>query len=493
MLFVCSEATPFAKTGGLAEVAGVLPRHLAARGHDVRLVMPRYASVPRDTLTPVAGLASVAVPFGHYGVVTVEVLAGVIPGSDVPVWFVDHPPTFGREGLYVDPATGHGYSDNAARFALLSRAALEVARAADLAPDVVHVHDWHTAVVPVMLNTVYRDDPRLGRAASVLTIHNMQHQGWADKGLIDLLGVGWGEFTHLSLEAWDQVNLLKGGLYHATLVNTVSPRYAREIATPAFGHGLDGVVRDRGGDCRGILNGCDYDVWDPATDRYLPARYDADDLSGKAACKEALQRELGLEVRADVPVLAVVSRLAEQKGLDVLLAALPRVLGLGVQVALLGSGERWLEDAFIGASLAHPGRVGVRIGYDEQLAHRIEAGGDLFVMPSRFEPCGLNQMYSLAYGTPPIVAAVGGLDDTVTSYHESTDSGTGFKLHDLSPGALFDTIAWAVWALRERPEAFGRLQRRGMAERFTWERAARAYEDLYGEAVARRVGRERRA
>lgn len=488
VLFVCSEATPFAKTGGLAEVAGVLPRHVADRSHDVRVLMPLYSAIDRAALRPVAGAAAIPVPLGPLGTATVAVLEGRLPTSDVPVWFIDHPPSFARAGLYVDPTTGLGYPDNAARFVLLSKAALEVARALELRPDVVHLHDWHTAVCAVLLNTVYRDVPGLGSAASVLTIHNMQHQGWGDKALIDVLGVGWAEFQHLSLEAWDQVNLLKGGLYHATLVNTVSPRYAREIATPAFGHGLDGVVRDRGGDIRGILNGCDYEVWEPSTDRHLPARYDADDLTGKAVCKEALQRELGLEARADVPLLVLVSRLAEQKGLDVFLAALPRVLALDVQVALLGAGDLALEEAFSAAARRHPGRIAVRIGYDEPLAHRLEAGGDLFVMPSRFEPCGLNQLYSLAYGTPPIVTAVGGLDDTVTSFHEATGTGTGFKLYDLSPGALFDTIGWAVWAWYERKDQFRALQRRGMAERFTWEHAARRYEDLYGEAVARRKG-----
>lgn len=488
VLLVASEAVPFAKTGGLADVAGVLPRFLAALGHDVRVVMPRYYAIDPSgpsELTPVGG--PLGVPMGIVGTLWCRALEGRLPGTEVPVYFIDFEQYFGRASLYVDPVTREGYPDNDNRFVFLSRAALELCRLLDWGPDVVHCNDWHTAAVPVFLNTAYRDDPLLGDAATLLTVHNLEHQGVFYAGLMEVLGVGWEHFTHLGLEFDGQVNLFKGGLYHATLINAVSPGYAREIQTPRFGHGLDGVVRDRAADLHGVLNGIDYDEWDPATDVHLAANYDAADLSGKLTCKRALQAELGLPAR-DVPLIGMVTRLAHQKGIDVVAAALPRILEMDVQVALLGTGEAWAHEQLPRIAEAHPERFACRIAYSEPLAHRIEAGADLFLMPSRFEPCGLNQLYSLAYGTPPIVHAVGGLDDTVENYDAEADTGTGFKMHDLHPAAIYDTVGWAVHTWFNHREAFDRLIRRGMAKRFTWDGAAREYEALYREAVRRRTG-----
>ena len=475
-----AEAVPFAKTGGLADVAGVLPRFLAAAGHDVRVVMPRYYGIDRDNLTD---LGALGVPMGVIGELWCGVFEGRLPNSDVPIYFLDYEQYYGRKGLYNEPGGG-GYLDNDNRFTLLSRGALQICKRLDFAPDIVHCNDWHTAAIPVFLNTLYRDDLHLGDAASVLTIHNMQYQGRYYSGLMNVLDVGWKHFNHLELEFDDQVNLLKGGISHATLWNAVSPRYAWELRTPAFGHDLDGVARDRERDLRGILNGIDYDEWNPATDPHLPAHYDVDDLSGKAKCKAALQREMGLPVR-DVPLIGIVSRLVHQKGVDILADALPRILDLDVQFVLLGSGEKPAEERFRAIAAEGWPNFACHIGYSNPLAHRIEAGCDLYVMPSRFEPCGLNQMYSLRYGTLPIVHGVGGLDDTVDNHVEGTHHGTGFKFHDLHADAVFDTVGWAVHTWYERRDAFNAMVERAMLERFTWKDAADAYVAMYREAIAR--------
>ncbi|TNF36878.1 MAG: glycogen synthase GlgA [Deltaproteobacteria bacterium] len=485
VLMVASEAVPFAKTGGLADVAGVLPRFLADLGHDVRVVMPRYYGVSRDQLTVLPH--PLGVPMGIVGTQWAQVYEGRLPHTDVPIYFIEHEQYFGRESLYVDPLTHEGYPDNDNRFVFLSRAAIELTRLLHWTPDVFHVNDWHTAATPVFLNTVYRDEP-VGRAASLLTLHNMEHQGTSYPGLMDVLGIGWEHFNPRGLEFQGQVNLLKGGLYHATLINAVSPGYAHEIQTPAFGHGLDGVLRDRAADLSGVLNGIDYREWNPAADPYLTAQYDVDEMAGKYACKRALQAEMGLPQR-DVPIIGMVSRLARQKGIDVVAAALPRLLELDIQIVLLGSGEAWAHAHFPWIASRHPKRFACRIGYDNALAHRIEAGADLFLMPSRFEPCGLNQLYSLAYGTPPIVHAVGGLDDTVENFDARANTGTGFKTWTLDPAALYDTVGWAVHTWYNAPEAFAGIVRRGMTQRFGWEESAREYEQLYVRAVEHRTGR----
>jgi starch synthase len=416
-----------------------------------------------------------------------------LPTGDVPIYFLEHDALFARGYLY-DPKDGHA-GDNMVRFALLSRGALVLARQLGFAPDVVHVHDWPTAHVPAYLNTVEGMAPvegagPLGRAASVLTIHNLAHQGiyperdfWATHLPREL-------FRPDGFEDHGNVNLLKGGLYHATMLTTVSPKYAQEIRTAEHGCGLDHVLRFRASDLVGVLNGIDTRVWDPATDPYLPAHYSANDLAGKEWCKRALQQELGLEVRDDVPLVGVVSRLGPQKGTDVIAEAIPRLVGdVGVQLVVLGSGDPHTE-----ATLRHwngisRGSFRARIGFDERLAHLIEAGADLFLMPSRFEPCGLNQMYSMRYGTLPIVRATGGLDDTVWQCDERTGEGTGFKLYDLSEDSLVETTRWAVRVWRERRPLFRAMQYRAMRQDFGWQRAARRYEDVYRWAIERRRGR----
>lgn len=489
ILFAASEAAPFAKEGGLGDVVGALPKYLSRMGHDARVVIPRYYSVNREkfNLRPLPG--TLVVPMGIIGNQYCAVLEGRLPGSDVPIYFLEHEGYYGRAGLYQQD--GEGYLDNDNRFVFLSKAALELCKMLDFRPDVVHAHDWHTGAIPVLLNTSYLHDRLVGDAASLLTLHNMQHQGNFYPGLMEVLGIGWKHFNYLELEKDDQVNLLKGGIYHATLLNTVSAGYAREIQTPEFGWGLEGVVRDRGKDLHGILNGVDYEEWNPASDRFIAAHYSARTVKkGKAACKRDLQEVMGLPQRNDVPLLGVVSRMVKQKGTDLLAEAIHRILEMDVQFVMVGNGEPWSHFYFGDIAAQYPEKFACLIGYNEALAHKVEAGSDFFVMPSAFEPCGLNQMYSLAYGTPPIVRATGGLEDSVENFDEETLAGTGFKFWNHSAQALFDTVGWAVYTYYNNPRGMAALRKNGMAQRFTWDDAALKYEELYRNAIRLRRGAE---
>jgi starch synthase len=481
-LFVASEVAPFRKTGGLADVAGALPGALKRRGIDVRVVMPLYQGVPWHRLERLDGLLRVPM---YYGEGRAAVRMAHTPGADVPVYFIDHQSYFDRPQPYGPP--GQAYPDNLERFAFFSRASLELCTALAFQPDVVHANDWQTALVPVYLNTVEWGRP-LHASASVFTIHNLAHQGVFEGGAMFLTGLGSehyhpGEFEHLGV-----MNLVKAAIRHGTMLSTVSPTYAREIQSPAHGFGLDGVLTERRDDLRGILNGIDVEAWNPATDPHLAASYDARDLAGKATCKAALQREMGLPVRDGTPVFGVVGRLASQKGFDVLAHALDRLLGWNLQMVILGSGDHEAEDFFRAAARRHGDRFRAHIGFDEGLAHRIEAGSDFFIMPSRFEPCGLNQMYSLRYGTLPVVRATGGLDDTVLQYDEATGEGTGFRFDDLDPDSLANTVGWALSTFHDRPAHIEAMRGRAMAQDFSWARAAAFYETLYLEAYERRRG-----
>lgn len=482
VLFVASECAPFAKTGGLGDVVGALPKALHALGMDVRVVLPLYSGIDWNGLDRLEG--TLGVPMG-FGTAWCGLRMGRLPGSEVPVYFLEHNHYFDRPHLYGPP--GEAWADNLERFSFLSRGALELCKAVGWIPDVVHANDWQSALVPVYLNTVEWAQPLHG-SASVYSIHNLAYQGVFDPNAIPVTGLGFEHLHPRELEHFGTLNLTKGALYHATLLSTVSPTYAREIQTGEYGCGLDGVLRERSGDLRGILNGIDAAEWDPATDRRLAARYDAHDIAGKATCKAALQREAGLPERPEVPLFALVGRLVAQKGIDVLAAALPRILAWDLQLVLLGTGDADVERLLAALAGEHRDRCAAWIGFDDARAHRIEAGADFFLMPSRFEPCGLNQMYSLRYGTLPIVRATGGLADSVVQYDEATGEGTGFRLDDLSPDSLADTVGWALATWYQRPGHVARMRLRAMAQDFSWERAAGAYRDLYHEAWARRRG-----
>ncbi len=469
VLFVVSECVPFAKTGGLADVAAALPVALAARGHDVRVVMPRYRCTRAQ---PTQRLADpLAVDMGG-DTRWCAVHRGVLDDT-VPVYLLEHDVLYDRDGIYGD---AHGsFGDNAVRFALLCRGALALRDQLRFEPDLIHVHDWQSSLLPVLLAA--KKEP----LATVLTIHNLGYQGVFDAGTAPALGLTPATLSAQDVEHFGTLNLLKGGITHATCISAVSPRYASEIRTPAGGAGLDGVLRGRGDALVGILNGIDDRLWNPQTDAFLPARYDAHNLANKALCKDALQHEFGLERRSDVPVIGMVSRFAPQKGIDVVAEALAKLLTLDLQFAVVGAGEPWAEAFFRELSLT-TANLRAHVGYDERLSHLVEAGADFFLMPSRYEPCGLNQLYSQRYGTPPIVRAVGGLMDTVTLGVD------GFVFQDLSAAALSGAVVHAIDSYRQRPAAYRSIQQNGMRKRLGWDQAASAYEALYRLAMSRALG-----
>ncbi|HEX9294604.1 MAG TPA: glycogen/starch synthase [Polyangiaceae bacterium] len=477
VLFVTPECAPFAQVGGLGDVAAALPNALAREGYDARVVLPRYGNIPIQGMT--RHPAPLGVPLGGFEA-WCAVLETKLPGTNVPVYLLDHLGLFGRNYLYAGPG-GVSPPDNVARFASLSRGALQLCHHLGWFPDVLHAHDWPTALVPIYRNAL---EP-FARTASVLTVHNLAHQGVSDPADFAATGLAPQWLRDDGLLHEGRLNLMKGGLYHATMLTTVSPRYSQEIRTTEGGAGLDGVLRFRGADLVGILNGIDDRRWDPSTDRSIAATFTSEDLAGKAICKAALQREMRLAERSDVPLVGVVTRLAFQKGSDVVARALDRILALDTQVVMLGAGDADLEEFFRVRSLLGGGRFRMTLGYDDALSHRIEAGADLFLMPSRFEPCGLNQMYSQRYGTLPIVRATGGLDDTVEQCDETTGEGTGFKLWELSPDSLVATVSWAVHVYRHKPTLFRTMQRRAMGKRFGWQNAARSYAEVYDWALER--------
>ncbi|HXJ83821.1 MAG TPA: glycogen synthase GlgA [Candidatus Methylomirabilis sp.] len=482
VLFVASECSPFAKTGGLGEVIGALPKALSDAGVDVRVVMPLYAGMPWREFEPLEGVLSVPMWFG---MAHARIRLGHLPGSRVPVYCLEHHRYFDRPHLYGPPSDA--YPDNLERFAFLSRGALELTKAVGFIPDVVHAHDWQAALAPVYADTVEWGQPLHG-SATIYTIHNLAYQGVYESGAMFVTGLGPEHYHAREFEHFGTLNLTKAALYRSTLLTTVSRNYAREIQTPALGCGLDGVLAERGSDLSGVTNGIDVAEWNPAGDPRLAAHFDADDLAGKAECKAALQREAGLPVRPTVPVLALVTRLTAQKGTDVVAHALEKILSWDVQLVILGSGDPEAERFFTAQARARPDRFCAWIPFDDARAHRIQAGADFFVMPSRFEPCGLGQLYAKRYGTLPIVRATGGLVDTVTGYDEATGGGTGFVFHDLDPGSLADTIGWAVSTWYDRPAHIAAMRRQAMRADHSWDRAAREYLQLYLAAYARRRG-----
>jgi starch synthase len=485
ILMISSECVPYAKTGGLADVVGALPHYLNELGHRTIVVMPKYASIDevRHELHPAIESMQVWMGAGQEEWVKVHLSRKY----DVEVYFIEFNKYFDRPGLYFD-LNNNDYGDNARRFGLLTRAALELCHALEFKPDIVHAHDWQSALAPAYLKTWHRNDPLLNQAAGILTIHNIAYQGVYSKNDYDYLGLGWENFTADKFESNDYINFLKGGIQYADMLNTVSPTYAWETRTPAGGYGLAPYLNDRGSDYIGILNGVDYSYWNPAIDPLIPARYSPEDMSGKAICKHALQERFMLETAPDVPIIGVISRLVSQKGLDLLADALHRVMSsMRVQIVVLGSGDKGLENFYGQLPIVYPGRVGSYIGYNEGLAHQIEAGSDFFIMPSIYEPCGLNQIYSLKYGTLPIVRATGGLDDTVQQYDETNGTGTGFKFLEASPNAIYYTIGWAVSTYYDRPQHMQALIRNAMAQNFSWNMSAKEYVKMYERARRRRL------
>jgi len=480
VLFLASEVAPFAKTGGLADVAGALPLALHQQGQEVAVFLPKYRMVSENGFSCESTGVKLAIPVGEQAIpCAIEKTA--FPGTDVPVYLVVCDPYFDREGLYQK--NGRDYPDNLERFTLFNRAILETVKRIGFKPDVIHANDWQTALVPTYLKTLLADDPFFQGVPTLYTVHNLAYQGSFPKEQLPLMGLGPEVFSIDGLEFYGSVNLMKGGLVFADRLSTVSRRYSEEIQTEEFGCGMEGVLKARRHVLTGILNGVDYTTWNPETDSLIAKTYSAGDRSGKAVCKQALQARYGLPQRADVPLLGVISRLADQKGFDLLAEIFDSLMAMEVQFVLLGTGDPKYHKLFEQMAKRYPDRCGIALSFDNALAHQIEAGADLFLMPSRYEPCGLNQMYSLKYGTIPVVRATGGLADTVEDFDPRTGKGNGFVFLEPEPKAFLDAIRRALRTYA-RKEVWDALVVRAMESDFSWDRSARQYLALYRQMIA---------
>jgi starch synthase len=474
ILFVTAEASPYAKVGGLADVAGSLPKSLRELGHDVRVIMPRYGRISPETyqLQPALEPFQVPLPAGDQ---PARLLRTDLDGS-VPVYMVENEHYFGREAIY-------GYPDDGERFIFFCRAALEAVRMLGWSPDIVHCNDWHTAIIPSILKTSYDDDAIYAGTATVFTIHNLAYHGIFDHKILAMTGLGGGFLRPQIGDHSDQIDLMSQGILYAEVVNTVSPTYAQEILTPEYGEGLDAVLKYRRARIFGILNGLDTEFFNPATDPLLTARYDLDSLERKVENKLALQREGNLKEDPKLPIVGIVSRLADQKGFDLLEPIIePLLVETGLQLVLLGTGDQHYQDLFRRIGQRYAGQVAIALTFDVGLAQRIYAGADMFLMPSRYEPCGLGQMIAMRYGTIPVVRQTGGLADTVADYQPSTGEGNGFVFENYTSQACFVAIVRGIEAYRRPPE-WRHLQRRGMQVDFTWAASAQRYVELYQKAL----------
>jgi starch synthase len=468
IVMVASEARPFATTGGLSEVVGSLPHALARLGHSVTLIVPNY----RDTTAAASGASTLELGGRRQAIRFIE--KSLTPR--VSAVLIDAPELFQRDGLY---GSSHGdYPDNAFRFAVLSRGAIEYLRIRGERPSAIHAHDWQAGLVPAYQKMFFSDDPVVGRVPAVFTIHNLAFQGLYPASTLAEVGLPWDVFHVQAMEFWGQISFLKAGINFSERLTTVSPRYATEVLTSDLGFGFDGVLRRRSRSFVGILNGIDTERWNPSADPFLPEPYSADNLSGKAAAKRALLDAVGLPCDAASlarPIVGLVSRLTDQKGFDLIGASLDELMSLDAGWVLLGSGERRYEEQWTSLAARHPDRVAATIGFDDRLEHLITAGSDVFLMPSRFEPCGLNQLNSLRYGTPPVVRATGGLEDTV---RDAASGGTGFKFADYTPAALVATVRRALTAYG-KPGHWKKMQQAAMREDHSWDVSAREYVKVY--------------
>jgi len=479
IVFAASECAPWAKTGGLGDVVSALPRTLVKMGHKVSVFIPYYRQVAKSVPHPPVVLPSVTIPYPSYNRF-VRILDGGL-AEGVQMYFVDSPEFFDRENFYSTPSGD--YPDNAERFGLLSRAVIEASKVLGV-PDVFHVHDWQTAMVSVLLRSTYYFDPVLRHVPALLTIHNAGYQGWFAPRTMETLLLPWDMFTFDKLEQNDKVNFLKGGIVYSDALTTVSRTYAEEIQTPEFGSGLEGALRQRSGDLVGILNGVDYDEWDPAIDPHIAAHYTADNLAGKKECRRDLLHAFGLKnVGDETAVIGVVSRFATQKGFDLIVEIVDRLVQEDVVLVMLGRGEEYYERLLTEMAGRYSSKVRVQVKFDDVMAHKVEAGSDMILMPSRYEPCGLNEIYSLKYGTVPVVRATGGLQDTIDD--DPMGQGNGFKFKAYNADALMETLQRALAVFGDK-EAWTQMMRRGMAQDFSWDKPAQEYVRVYERVLQNR-------
>src|ERR1700677_686234 len=476
ILLVASEVHPFAKTGGLADVAGALPHALLKLGCEVAVVMPKYKSVSPEKYRLKYEINGLSVPMGM-GDMSADILSTRLGDTYAKIYFVQCDRYFDREGLYGTPEGD--YHDNAERFAFFSRSVLEMLRALDWYPDVIHLNDWQTGLIPAYLKTLYADQKNYQRIRTLFTIHNMAYQGLFPKYVLPMTGLRWEEYKQEKLEFYDQVNYLKAGLVYSDVISTVSPTYAAEIKTDEFGQGLQGVLNTRAEDLRGILNGIDYDEWNPATDKEIPAQYTVKNHDRKIESKMKLLNEQGLDFKAQTPVIGLVSRLTDQKGLDLISEIIEPFLAMDAQLVVLGTGDARYHEMFEMLQRRFPQKLAVNLKYDHRLAKLIYAGSDMFLMSSRFEPCGLGQMIAMKYGSIPLVRKTGGLSDTVENLSSEGKKGTGFVFENYRSEELLFIIRRAVEAFRQ-PKIWKELVQRAMTKDFSWDASARQYLDLYG-------------
>ncbi len=479
IIFASSEVTPFAKTGGLADVSSSLPEALASLGHDMRVVMPLYRSVVEREFKLIPMEDSIEVPF-RGGSLKARVFY-TRKKRNLMIYFIKRDEFFDRSGLYGTPEGD--YFDNPERFIFFARAALCLSETLDFQPDIIHCNDWQTALVPVYLKSVYKDDPFFSETGTVFTIHNLAYQGVFPPGYMGVSGLPTELYSMKGLEYYGKMNFMKGGILFSDIITTVSEKYAQEIQTPKYGYGLDGVLKDRKEDVLGVLNGVDYSTWNPKSDPHIAAHFDARNREGKKKCKEELMKIFGFKRQQKIPLIGMISRLADQKGFDILSKGIDGLLGMELYLVLLGKGDEKYEKQLTELGRKHKARFGVKIAFDNILAHKIEAGSDMFLMPSRYEPCGLNQMYSLKYGTIPVVRATGGLDDTITEFDPQTGKGNGFKFSEYSAAALAERVKKAV-KVYEDEKLWRKLMQNAMKEDFSWKKSAVKYEEIYKRALA---------
>ncbi|QEN05814.1 glycogen synthase [Thiospirochaeta perfilievii] len=485
ILMIASEAYPFAKSGGLADVVSSLSAALYSNGYDVKIILPRYYSIDINKLDAIEEPMCINMDYGEEWV---KVYKSSLPNTDVPIYFIDHEELYGRDGLY-GPSPTEEYPDNSRRFSVLCKAAFTFCKFINWIPNIMHSHDWQSALIPALL---YNSDidPDFYSTASVLTIHNLGYQGWFSFGDIN--------FTNLDISRNSHndgiFNFLRTGVAKADVLTTVSPTYSKEILTPEYGHNLHDLLKRRESDLFGILNGCDYELWNPELDRHIsPLNYSKNDLENKSIIKKNIQKMVGLEVSSSIPLFTIITRLVDQKGIGALCGpgygSLFNICHeLNIQIVILGTGESWCEDELRILDEKLDNLVFINT-FNNELSHLLEAGADFFLMPSKYEPCGLNQIYSLKYGTLPIVRNTGGLADSVKCYENRTGTGTGFIFDDLTPRAIYDTVAWATWVWYNKKADILDMQQRAMEEDFSWEISANKYGEIYQWALDRKTNR----